>query len=348
MKEEDTYLYMIQGYSFLFTEYANGFLITLITLSLFLVIVIDVPVLEIESREMLFYFITFILTIVSTILTGRNEINKDTHKIYTNEFLKYYSREAISIFEINNNNMFVYIKNFILLLNAALYILIFKKTISKTRNQSSQKNQMHYISTLVCYYIIYIFKWVFFIIAYYIMSTHDITGNKTFFDYYNIVVCLPSLQGMFCTMVLMNKPLRRYAYIKKYQLIKKYKKNEKKAIENDEEVSIENYQILESLVKYDDFKDHAKNTEINVIALSLFIMMITILSLIMTLRQIYHYFSFKDGNMIIIYIIPALIILIIYYIAIKGVVKSNISNMATFLRIQVIILFIYIGLELCY
>ncbi|ORX76787.1 hypothetical protein BCR32DRAFT_248457 [Anaeromyces robustus] len=313
VKSENTYIFLIQGYLLLFTEYTNGFLITLITLSLFFAIVLDISVLEIESREMLSYLIILILTIISVVLTGKKRIDFDTHKIYFDNDLKYYSREAMSIAEINKNDMFVRVYIFLHL----------KRVLAKME-------------------------------TFYIMSIDGSNpANKSidekikFYNFYNFVSCFPSLQGVFCSLVLMNKPMRRYAYIRKHQLIRKYKKNEKKAIENDEEVSIENYQILESLVKYDDFKDHAKNTEINVIALSLFIMMITILSFIPTVKQIYHYLNFPE-NTVVMYVLPAIILLIIYYLAIKGVVKSNLSHMVAFLRFQVIIFFIYIGLELYY
>lgn len=162
VKSENTYIFLIQGYLLLFTEYTNGFLITLITLSLFFAIVLDISVLEIESREMLSYLIILILTIISVVLTGKKRIDFDTHKIYFDNDLKYYSREAMSIAEINKNDMFVYITNFILLLNSGLYIFTFKKSISKNGNQSIQKNKIHYISTMLCYYIIYFLKWFFF------------------------------------------------------------------------------------------------------------------------------------------------------------------------------------------
>lgn len=68
----------------------------------------------------------------------------------------------------------------------------------------------------------------------------------------------------------MVKPLYRYSCSRKRCLINKFKRNEKEALKQGEEVSLENYQILESLNEDDDYEYDDKNTQINVIALTLF------------------------------------------------------------------------------
>jgi len=79
-----------------------------------------------------------------------------------------------------------------------------------------------------------------------------------------------ALQGFLNFIVFMVKPLYRYSSYRKIYLINKFKKNEKEALKRGNEVSLENYQILESLNEDEDYNYDDKNTEINVIALTLF------------------------------------------------------------------------------
>jgi len=87
---------------------------------------------------------------------------------------------------------------------------------------------------------------------------------------YSFVTSITTLQGFLNFIVFMIKPIYRYSCFRNIHLIKKFKSNEKEALKEGKEVSIENYRILESLNEDEDNNYNDKNTEINVIALTLF------------------------------------------------------------------------------
>jgi len=85
-------------------------------------------------------------------------------------------------------------------------------------------------------------------------------------QFYNFAVSIASIQGVCNFIIFINKPLRRYAYTRKFILIQRFKKNEKKAKKSGVE-SLENCQILDSLNHYDNIN---YNSHLNIITLTLF------------------------------------------------------------------------------
>jgi len=170
--------------------------------------------------------------------------------------------------------------------------------------------------------VIYIFiKYrIYFVIVFFIYSNNNGTGITRYKHYtdrksksYNIATSLTCLQGFFCFLIFGGKILYRYSYLRRYFLIKRYKSNEKKALNDGEETNLENFQIIETLNQNDDSSYDSKNTQINIISTILFQMVIIIYIIYYIFILFLFLFNIFFFNNIFFKFIKLIIIIIIYY-----------------------------------
>jgi hypothetical protein len=344
----------VHRFMYLFTEIINGLLITLITISLFVVIVLNVTVIELESHEYTIYLSTAVVSLFCTVIgfiKAKNDeslyfpnVDKKYDDFYIN-LEDYLSREAITINEINCTNFFTIMTGLLILFNGALYSIILIKCLFPIGKKYFKSSPVNYVISLMGYYIVYIIKWIGFLAIYYFEPS-----NYKRLLFYSCVTSIMALQGFLNFIVFMVKPLYRYSSYRKIYLINKFKKNEKEALKRGNEVSLENYQILESLNEDEDYNYDDKNTEINVIALTLFQMVLCAASLLSNMGIILTINRNNKNSVVTIYtfmiILTIMIVLVCTYFGIISVLKNNLRNMKIYMVIQWMVLITIVIIEL--
>jgi len=203
-------------YNFLtvLVEILNSFIILILTVSLFLAIVMKIPVLDIEYYEKTVYAVMGMVSLALSLLLftiRETEVRKESNSgssisdIY-NRITSTFAKDAI-IF-----HHYLYLKSFVIfilcniIINAVLYAIILNKCSRKQTRKSSKSNALIYSLTIGSYYIAYVLKWIYFIIAFFIYSNNNgnATGLMKYKHYtdkksksYNIATCLTCLQGFF-------------------------------------------------------------------------------------------------------------------------------------------------------
>ncbi|ORX53390.1 hypothetical protein BCR36DRAFT_25465 [Piromyces finnis] len=319
----------IINFLIILVEIVNSVFISLITLSLFAVIVMKRAAVDVEAHEYIIYAISGIISLILAVyiylMSYKLKSDKPELKlynIYRHIKNKDISREAVIISAIYNVDGFAIVPD---------------KSANRVTYRSSP---IHYILSLMCYFIIYFLKWIFYIVVFYERRRNDTyIDEKVVKDqFYNFASSVVSLQGTLNFIVFINKPLRRFAYTRKYILIKRFKRNEKKA-KDLSEISMENYQILESLNQYDDYN---YNSQINIISLTLF--QTTIILCLMAINVIYMPSKAKGRRSVFI----GLIILIFFFscLGIYAVIKNNMLQMKIYMIFQWVVFSMCIAIEI--
>jgi len=155
-----------------------------------------------------------------------------------------------------------------------IFIILFLCTYKLPKNE---RRKIILIIYLFYYRICFLFSF------YMVKNSESEIKNQGQYEYYktnlfyNFSTCMTSIQGVLCFFIFGGRILYRYSYFKRYLLIKRYKKNEKKALNDGGKLIMENCQIVETLNQYDDNSYDSKNTKINIISVILFQMVINLL-----------------------------------------------------------------------